>query len=84
MTDTKDRPDTSSPPDGPAEELLEELEEDFGIDEEAYANCGDSLEVLEYTDEFKAAMKEAAKPVYEQIAADIGSDVTDAYLATPQ
>lgn len=52
------------------------------IEADAFAACGDGIEKLEYTDEFKAAMRTAAEPVWEQIAADIGSEITDAYLAT--
>lgn len=41
---------------------------------------GDQMTDLEYTDEIKAAMLEAAKPVWDSVRADIGDALPDAYL----
>lgn len=62
--------------------LYKNYEADEQIQADAITNMGDGITILPYTDEIQAAMKTAAEPVYEQIAADIGSDITEAYLAT--
>ena len=41
-----------------------------------------SMVILEYTDEIKAAMQEAGKPVWNEIADKIGADIVDSYLAS--
>ena len=50
-------------------------------DADTWAAVGDSVTKLEYTDEIFQAMQEAAKPVWDSISADIGSEMCDAYLA---
>ena len=42
---------------------------------------GDGLTILDCTDEITAALKEAAKPVWDMLRADLGDSLADAYLA---
>lgn len=55
---------------------------DIGAESSAAAReaIGDQMTDLAYTDEIKAAMLEAAQPVWDSIRADIGDDLPDAYL----
>ncbi|WP_434310433.1 TRAP transporter substrate-binding protein [Hominifimenecus sp. rT4P-3] len=48
----------------------------------AIANMGDGITVLPVTDEIREAFREAAKPVWNEIADAIGADIVDTYLAT--
>ena len=46
----------------------------------ARESIGDQMTDLEYTDEIKAAMVEAAKPVWKTVRKDLGDELVDAYL----
>ena len=66
----------------------EDLEQEYWVqiedDQKMYDQVAadGSLTVLEQTDEIYQATIDAAKPVWNQIADEIGADIVDAYLAT--
>ena len=66
----------------------EDLEQEYWVqiedDQRMYDQVAadGSLTVLEQTDEIYQATIDAAKPVWNQIADEIGADIVDAYLAT--
>lgn len=43
---------------------------------------GDGITVLPVTDDMQAAFKEAAKPIWNDVADAVGADIVDQYLAT--
>lgn len=43
---------------------------------------GDGITVLPVTDDMQAAFKEAAKPIWNDVASTVGDDIVDQYLAT--
>ena len=62
------------------QEYWNQIEDDQKLYEQIAAEG--SMTVLDYTDEIKAALQEAGKPVWSTIADAIGADIVDAYLAT--
>ena len=50
--------------------------------QDALDKIGDQIEVLPVTDDMLAAFKEAAKPIWNDIAASLGDEIVDSYLAT--
>jgi len=49
--------------------------------EEAIEGIGDQIEILPMTDEIRAAVKEAATPVYDLMRENLGAEFVDRYLA---
>ena len=47
----------------------------------AESELAGEITTLEFSDEFKTALLEAAKPVWKSVRADIGDELCDAYLA---
>lgn len=50
--------------------------------QDALDQIGEEITVLPVTDDMQAAFKEAAKPIWNDVAATVGDDIVDQYLAT--